>query len=60
MCSPHYGLGMVGVVLVGDYSQNLEQAAAKRHPQRARKRFETIFAKVRETRPSYAAIWVTG
>jgi len=52
MCSPHYGLGMVGVVLVGDYSRNLEQVAARRHPSKARKRFEKMFAKIRATEPA--------
>lgn len=52
MCSPHYGLGMVGVVLVGDYSRNLEQVAAKRHPSKARKRFDKMFAKIRAMEPA--------
>lgn len=48
MCSPHYGLGMIGVVLVGDYRQNLEQAAKKRHRGKAKKRFKQIFAQIDE------------
>ena len=51
MCSPHYGLGMVGVVLVGDFRRNLAQASARRHPSKARKRFEKIFAEIREMQP---------
>ena len=52
MCSPHYGLGMVGVVLVGDYRQNLDQAAKKGHRGKAKKRFKQIFAKINEMKAS--------
>ena len=46
MCSPHYGLGMVGAVLVGDYRQNLENVIKRRHPGKAGKRFKKIFAEI--------------
>jgi len=34
-CLPHYGMGMVGVIVVGDQLDNLEAAAAVQHPGRA-------------------------
>ena len=48
ICSPHYGLGMVGVVLVGDYKVNYDEAKKKTHRGRAKKRFKDIFAKIDE------------
>ena len=44
-CLPHYAMGMVALVVVGE-PVNLEQARAVRHPGVARKRFEDIFAAV--------------
>lgn len=45
-CQPHYAMGMVALVVVGDPSGNLEEAKAVKHPGLARKRFEAIFAEV--------------
>ena len=45
-CKPHYSLGMVGLIVVGEgeaAKANLEQARAARHPPRARERFERMF-----------------
>lgn len=35
-CLPHYAMGMVGVVVVGDAAVNLEVAAGAKHPGKAR------------------------
>lgn len=42
-CLPHYAMGMVALIVVGQ-PVNLEQAKAVKHPGVARKRFEAIFA----------------
>ena len=43
-CLPHYGLGMVGLIKVGDgEAPNLGEAAAVRHPGRANQRFHDLF-----------------
>lgn len=42
-CTPHYAMGMVMLVVVGD-PVNLEEAKAVKHPGQARGRFEAIFA----------------
>jgi pseudoazurin len=41
-CMPHYGMGMVGVVVVGDGSGNAEAAAAVSHPGRAGQRMAEL------------------
>lgn len=47
-CLPHYAMGMVGLVVVGDPSVNLEQAkaAVDSAPPRAKERFATYFDQV--------------
>ena len=42
ICTPHYGMGMVGVILVGDHSKNLDAAKAKKHPGKAKKVFTEL------------------
>ena len=44
-CLPHYGMGMVMVVVVED-PVNLEEAKEVRHPGRARNVFEELLAQV--------------
>jgi pseudoazurin len=44
ICEPHYGLGMVGLVLVGDYRKNFAEADAVRQRGRAAQRFRELFA----------------
>ena len=44
-CLPHYGMGMVMVVVVGD-PVNLEEVKEVRHPGRARNVFEDLLAQV--------------
>ena len=41
-CKPHYGMGMVGLVVVGD-PVNLADAAAVSHRGKAKQRFEKLF-----------------
>jgi pseudoazurin len=41
-CKPHYGMGMVGLIVVGD-PVNLADAQAVPHKGKAKKRFETLF-----------------
>jgi pseudoazurin len=35
-CTPHFGLGMVGLIAVGDFSVNLEAVKSARYPGKAR------------------------
>ena len=46
ICQPHYGLGMVGLVLVGDYTTNLDSARSARQRGRAAPRFKELFAQL--------------
>jgi pseudoazurin len=43
-CVPHYGLGMVAVIVVGNDLSNLEAAEAVKNPKRPQERFNAIFA----------------
>lgn len=45
-CSPHYIMGMVGLVQVGDRPDNLEAAKAVPQNKLAAKRFEPLFEKI--------------
>lgn len=47
-CKPHYGMGMVGMVVVGD-AANLDQAKAAIHPGKAKQAFATLFDKLATT-----------
>lgn len=44
-CTPHYGMGMVGMIMVGK-PVNLEQAKAVKQVGKAKKVFEELFAQV--------------
>lgn len=44
-CTPHYGMGMVLLVVAGK-PVNLKAAKAVKHPGLAKKRFEAIFAEM--------------
>jgi pseudoazurin len=44
-CMPHYGMGMVGLVVVGEPG-NLAEAQAVRHPGRAAQVFATLLGQV--------------
>ncbi len=43
-CMPHYGMGMVGLVVVGDASVNFNAAREVKHSGRAKERFQELFA----------------
>jgi pseudoazurin len=43
-CQPHYGMGMIALVIVGSDSANLAEAKSVKHPGRAKERFEELFA----------------
>jgi len=44
-CKPHYGMGMVGLVVVGD-AANVDQAKAATHPGKAKQVFGNLFDKL--------------
>lgn len=44
-CTPHYGMGMVALVVVGK-PVNLEEAKAVKHAGKAKKAFEALLAQV--------------
>ncbi|MDK1385612.1 pseudoazurin [Sinorhizobium sp. 8-89] len=43
-CTPHYGMGMVGVVQVGDNPANLDAARGAKNPKKAQQRLDAAFA----------------
>ncbi len=45
-CTPHYGLGMVGIVVVGDDLSNQDEVSAKRYPGKAGKRLSKMFGEI--------------
>jgi pseudoazurin len=46
-CLPHYGMGMVGIIRVGDAPPaNLDEALAIKHPGRAASRMAVLFENV--------------
>lgn len=42
-CTPHYGMGMVALIVAGE-STNIEEAKSVKHPGKAKKVFEELFA----------------
>lgn len=46
VCTPHYSVGMVGLILVGDYKVNLDVARKVRHRGKAKRAFKALFEKV--------------
>ena len=47
-CKPHYGMGMVGMVVVGEPT-NTDQAKAATHPGKAKQAFATLFDRLATT-----------
>lgn len=45
-CSPHFPMGMVALIVVGDPSANLEAAKAVKTPKKAQERFDAAFAQI--------------
>jgi pseudoazurin len=48
-CKPHYGMGMVGMIVVGDAS-NVDQAKQTKHPGKANQAFANLFDKLAATK----------
>ncbi len=48
LCLPHYEMGMVGLILVGDYTSNYKQAKKVRHLSKAKKVFRKLFKQIEE------------
>ncbi|MEM7023460.1 MAG: pseudoazurin [Pseudomonadota bacterium] len=46
ICLPHYAMGMVGLILVGDHRINLGEAKKVRHQGSAAKVFRELFARI--------------
>jgi pseudoazurin len=47
-CKPHYGMGMVGMIVVGD-ATNTDQAKEAKHPGKAKQAFANLFDKLAAT-----------
>ena len=45
-CTPHYAMGMVMLVAVGDPAANLEAAQAAKNPKKAQERLDAGFAQI--------------
>lgn len=45
-CTPHFPMGMVALIVVGDPSANLEAAKAVKNPKKAQERFDAAFAQI--------------
>ena len=45
-CVPHYAMGMVALIVVGDPSVNLEVARRVKHPGRAKQRMADLLARL--------------
>lgn len=45
-CMPHFGLGMVGIIQVGDSTENLDSAETAKLPGRAKSRMAELIAQV--------------
>lgn len=45
-CAPHYGMGMVALVVVGDAPANLEAAKAAKTPKKVAERFASLFEQI--------------
>ncbi len=52
-CKPHYGMGMVGMIVVGEPT-NADQAKAATHPGKAKQAFVTLFDKLATTKTAEA------
>jgi pseudoazurin len=46
-CTPHYGLGMVAIVVVGNDLSNLDTLKAAHNPKRPQDRFNAIFSQLK-------------
>jgi len=48
MCLPHFAMGMVGLIVVGEDPGNLDAAEGARVPPKARERYDGYFAQARQ------------
>jgi len=48
-CKPHYGMGMVGMIVVGD-AAHVDQAKEAKHPGKAKQVFANLFDKLAATK----------
>ena len=48
VCTPHYAMGMVGLIMVGNDPMNLEDARRARHQGHARGAFRDLFEQLEE------------
>ena len=55
LCLPHYEMGMVGLIVVGDTLPNYREAKRVRHPGDARKVFRALFKQLEQERPELAS-----
>lgn len=46
LCTPHSAVGMVGLILVGDNTVNLEEAKAVEHQGLVKEKFDALFAEI--------------
>lgn len=47
-CTPHYAMGMVALIVVGDEPSNLDEIIANKKPNLAQKRFTAIMAELKK------------
>src|SRR3569623_297369 len=47
-CTPHYGLGMVAIVVVCDDLSNLDAVKAAKNPKKPQERFDAIFGEIQK------------
>ena len=45
-CTPHYAMGMIGLVVVGDDTSNLEAVKAVKVPKKVGERFDAIYTEL--------------
>ena len=45
-CTPHYAMGMIGLIVVGDDTSNLEAIKAINVPKKVGERFEAVYAEL--------------
>ena len=45
-CTPHYAMGMIGLIVVGDDTSNLEAIKAIKVPKKVGERFEAVYAEL--------------
>jgi pseudoazurin len=45
-CTPHFAMGMVGLVLVGDELTNLDTIKAAKFPKKVSERFEAVYTEL--------------